>query len=147
MITHISFEEILPIWRDFLWPTRTSSIDSHSAMDFKAGYDLQNMNSIPTFFAYMIDNKIAGVNSGHMCRDNSYRSRGLWVFPEYRGKQIGKQILIATIQRGISEGASYVWSYPKDTSWKTYNSAGFELASTWEISETGTNAYCKYVVN
>jgi len=147
MITHISFEEILPIWRDFLWPNRTSSIDSHSAMDFKGGYDLQNMVSTPTFFGYTIDNKIIGVNSGHMCRDNSYRSRGLWVFPKHRGNQIGKQILIATIQQGITEGADYVWSYPKDTSWKTYNSAGFELASDWEKSENGTNAYCKYVVN
>jgi GNAT superfamily N-acetyltransferase len=69
------------------------------------------------------------------------------VFPEHRGNQIGKQILIATIQQGIIEGADYVWSYPKDTSWKTYNSAGFELASDWEKSENGTNAYCKYVVN
>jgi GNAT superfamily N-acetyltransferase len=147
MITHISFEEILPIWRNFLWPNRTSSIDSHSAMNFKGGYDLGNMKTVPTFFAYIVDNKIAGINSGHMCQDNSYRSRGLWVFPEYQGNQIGKQILMATIQQGVSEGADYVWSYPKDTSWKTYNSAGFELASDWENSETGTNAYCKYVVN
>ena len=93
MIIHITFEEILLIWRDFLWPNRISSIESHSAMNFKGAYDLQNMVSNPTFFAFTIDNKIVGVNSGHMCHDNSYRSRGLWVFPQCRGNQICKQLV------------------------------------------------------
>ena len=148
MISCISFEEILPIWSDYLWPDRTSKskIESHSAMDCMAGYDMQNMTSTPTFFAYKIDGKVAGVNSGHMCRDNSYRSRGLWVFPEYRGKSIGKDLLIATINKGIEEGADYVWSFPRDSSWKSYSAAGFELVTAWSPGETGTNAFCKYIV-
>ena len=144
MIKIISFDEILPIWRDYLWPERHSSIDPNSAMCFLGEYDLVNMTNAPTFFAYIIDGEIAGVNSGHMCKDNHYRSRGLYVFPDFRGKGIGTILLKATIAQAMVEGAVLCWSYPKKTSWKSYLAAGFELASDWEGSETSdANAYCK----
>jgi len=146
MTIHISFNEIYSIWNTYLWPTRESAIETHSAMNFLGGYDMQNMISTPTFFAYKLDNKIVGVNSGHMCHDNSYRSRGLFVFPEYRKQGIGKILLVATINQGINEGANYVWSYPKRSSWPTYEAAGFTLASSWETSELDINAYCKLIV-
>lgn len=142
MIKQILFDNILPIWRDYLWPNRVSEITSNSAMCFLEGYDLFNMNTEPTFLAYMIDGKIAGVNSGHMCNDNHYRSRGLYVFEEYRGSGLGTILLKATIDQAIRENAAMCWSYPKDTSWKSYSRAGYRLASDFEISENGTNAYC-----
>lgn len=142
MITSITFDEIYHIWNTQLWPTRESAIETHSAMNFLGGYDMKNMIYNPTFFAYKLDKQIVGVNSGHLCHDNSYRSRGLFVFPEYRKQGIGKILLVATIDNGISEGADYVWSYPKQSSWATYESAGFNLASPWEISELDLNAYC-----
>ena len=142
MIVEIDFDTILPIWRDYLWPKRESPIEPTSAMNFMGGYDLKNMCSLPTFFAYMIDGEIAGVNSGHMCKDNDYRSRGLYVFEKFRGKGIGAELLKATIERAKEEGAALCWSYPKDTSWNTYAKAGFVLVSDFEISENGNNAYC-----
>jgi len=138
----ISFHQILPIWRDHLWPNRISEITSNSAMCYLGGYDLVNMDSMPTFFAYMIDGEIAGVNGGHMCNDNEYRSRGLYVFEKFRGKGIGTALLKATIEQAAKEEASLCWSYPKDSSWNTYARAGFVLTSEFEISENGTNAYC-----
>jgi len=102
------------------------------------------MISTPTFFAYKLDNKIVGVNSGHLCHDNSYRSRGLFVFTEYRKQGIGKILLVATIDKGLDESADYVWSYPKQSSWPTYEAAGFTLASIWEQSELDLNAYCHF---
>ena len=144
MIETITFEEILPIWRNHLWPDRTSDIESNSAMCYKDGYDMFNMNTKPTFFAYKINNEIAGVNSGHMCKDNHYRSRGLFVFEKFRGMGIGTKLLIATIEQGRKENAHMCWSYPRDTSWKTYSSAGFLLDGEFSISETGNNAYCYY---
>jgi GNAT superfamily N-acetyltransferase len=144
MIKIISFDEILPIWRDYLWPERHSSIDPNSAMCFLGEYDLVNMQPVPTFFAYVIDGEIAGVNSGHMCKDNYYRSRGLYVFPNFRGKSIGTLLLTATIEQAKAENAVLCWSYPRKSSWKSYLNAGFELATEWEISETSdSNAYCK----
>ena len=146
MITNISFDEIYQIWNYYLWPTRESTIETNSAMNFLGGYDIKNMLSTPTFFAYKLDNKIVGVNSGHSCHDNSYRSRGLFVFPEYRKQGIGKILLVATINQGINEGTNYIWSYPKQSSWSTYEASGFSLASVWEQSELDLNAYCKFII-
>ena len=138
------FNEVLPIWKNHLWPNRQSSIDPNSAMCFLGGYDLVNMDPIPTFFAFIVDGEIAGVNSGHMCNDEQYRSRGLYVFEKFRGKGIGTILLKATIEQARTENAILCWSYPKQTSWKSYLAAGFELASEWESSETSdSNAYCK----
>ena len=143
MIKEITFDEILPVWRDYLWPDRTSEITATSAMTYLGGYDLVNMQSESTFFAYMIDNEIAGVNSGHLTMDNSYRSRGLFVFDTYRRKGIGTLLLKATIDQAKLEGAALCWSYPRKSSWKSYLNAGFELASDWGTSETSdANAYC-----
>ena len=146
MIVKISFDEILHIWKQFLWPDRISPIETNSAMRFLGGYDIESMSTPASFFAYMIDNRIVGVNSGHLCKDNSYRSRGVYVFPEHRKSGVGTELLIATINQGRIENASYAWSYPRQSSWNTYKSAGYELASEWELSETSTNAYCKIII-
>lgn len=143
MIREISFLDILPIWRDYLWVSRISDIESNSAMNFLGGYDLYNMTTKPTFLAYVVNNTIVGVNSGHMCTLNQYRSRGLFVFEEYRGRGIGSKLLIATIDHAKSEEAELCWSYPRESSWLTYRSAGFTKASEYTLGETGNNCYCK----
>lgn len=143
MIVEINFDIIYPIWRDLLWPNRTSPIESTSAMNFLGDYDIKNMNYKPTFFAYIYSNQIAGVNSGHLCFDNSYRSRGLYVSENFRKKGIGLALLQKTIEQAINENAKFVWSYPRQQSWMTYERAGFQLESCWENSEQGINAYCK----
>lgn len=147
MISLISFEEIFPIWRNYLWPNRQDKIEPHSAMLFLKGYDLKNFNNNPSFFGYFIDDRLVGVNSGHKCCDNSYRSRGLYVDPNYRKSGIGKKLLTATIQQGKKECADFVWSYPKQSSWKCYESSGFKLSSNWLTSENGINAYCILTFN
>jgi GNAT superfamily N-acetyltransferase len=140
----ISFDEIYPIWRTHLWPDRLSDITPNSAMCFLEGYDFFNMETTPTFFAITVNGEIAGINSGHMCKDLQYRSRGLFVFEKFRGKNFGRDLLLATIDQAREEGADMCWSYPRKTSWKSYIAAGFELASGWESSETNdANAYCK----
>ena len=142
MIIKITYEEIYPIWKDHLWPNRTSPIEPNSAMCFGGGYDMFNMSTQPTFFAYIIDNKIAGVNSGHLCSNKQYRSRGLFVFDNYRKQGIGTQLLLATIDQARLEDASMCWSYPRQDSWRTYEKAGFILQSEFKQDESGFNAYC-----
>jgi len=142
MITIVSYANIYDIWRNHLWPERTSAITPTSAMIFLGGYDTGNMNNTATFFAFVANKKIYGVNSGHLCTDGSYRSRGLFVFPEYRNKGIGTDLLLATIDQGNKESAKFTWSYPKQTSWNAYKKAGYSLSSPWEKSELGFNAYC-----
>lgn len=142
MILAISFEQIYDIWSKKLWPSRLSAIEKTSAMNYLGGYDILNLNYTPSFFAYYTNNQIAGVNSGHLCNNNGYRSRGLYVEEKYRGQGIGQQLLEHTINLAKEAKASYVWSYPRQTSWNTYEKAGFTLSSNWEISEIGLNAYC-----
>jgi len=142
MIVKISFEEILDIWRNKLWPNRISKIESHSAMLLNGTMTLQNWQFEPSYFAYKIDNNIVGCNSGHKCEDNSYRSRGLFVFPEYRKRGIGVELLLATIQQANLEKCNNVWSYPRQSSWATYQKAGFSLYSDWHQGESDINAYC-----
>lgn len=143
MIKNISYEQIFEIWSYHLWANRKSPIEPVSAMIYKSGYDLKNFNFSPNFFAYFVDDKVAGVNSGHRCFDNSYRSRGLFVFPEYRKQGIGIKLLEATIEQGTKEHCEFVWSYPRFNSWTTYEKAGFVLTSEWSEGETGINAFCR----
>jgi GNAT superfamily N-acetyltransferase len=142
MIIKISFEEIFDLWQIHLWPTRISKIESHSAMLLNGTITLSNFNYHATYFAYKLDNKIVGCNSGHKCEDNSYRSRGLFVFPEYRKQGIGIELLKATIQQGKEENSNLIWSFPRKSSWNTYKTAGFTLVSEWSNCENEINAYC-----
>jgi GNAT superfamily N-acetyltransferase len=142
MIVETHFENIKEIWYKHLWPNRISKIESHSAMLLNSTYDIKNFDYPATFLLYYDNDKIAGCNSGHMCSDNTYRSRGLYVFPEFRNKGYGKALLEHTINIGKQEHAKSIWSYPRFESWSTYNAAGFKLMSEWAKSETGTNAYC-----
>lgn len=143
MIKKITFEEIYPVWKNYLWPERTSAIEPQSAMLFLSGYDLKNFDYPSTFFGYFLEDILVGVNSGHLCIDRSYRSRGLFVMPEYRGKGIGKNLLIETIKQGIEEKAKFIWSLPRRTSWNTYAAAGFDLVTEWQETETSINAFCR----
>lgn len=143
MIVNLSFEEIYPFWKNYLWSDRISKIETHSAMLFLSGFDLKNFNYKPSFFGYTINNQIVGVNSGHYCLDDSYRSRGLFVLKEYRKQGIGVKLLTRTIEQGKHENAKLVWSLPRLDSWKTYEAAGFNLVSDWHKTETSTNAYCR----
>jgi len=145
MIEKVNYEIVYNIWVNHLWPDRKSPIEQHSAMLINQTYDLKNYEYEPTFFIYRVDGKIAGCNSGHKCCDSTYRSRGLYVFPDYRKKGYGKELLLATIDQGLKEDSTAVWSYPRYESWPTYKSAGFDLISDWSQSETGINAYCKIV--
>jgi GNAT superfamily N-acetyltransferase len=146
MLIELDWKKIHYIWKNYLWPNRSSPIEPVSAMCFLNGYDMTNMASTPTFYGYIINDKIIGVNSGHACPDqHNYRVRGIWVDPDYRGQGIAQQLLTATIKQGLREGYTQIWSYPRRTSWPTFSAIGFELASNWETSETSeANAYCVY---
>lgn len=148
MIQEIDWKIIQPVWSQHLWPNRSSPIETNSAMIYLNGIDMKNMEYIPTFFGYFHIDRLAGVNSGHMCADGTYRSRGLYVFPEYRGMGIGSKLLTATIDRAKNLNAKLVWSLPRKTSWSTYRRAGFVLTSEWHETETSAhNAYCAFYIN
>jgi len=166
-IKKITFDEILPVWRNKLWPDRESKIEPNSAMCFYKQnkthpdldhihlekYDLRNMETEPTFWGAYDGNKLIGVNSGHMCFGKMYRSRGLYVDPDYRHAGLGKKLLLKTIAQGVHEGAILVWSFPKLDVWnKVYKKVDFQITShSWnfrpEVSETGVNIRAAVIIN
>lgn len=147
MVITQSFDMIYKVWSKDLWPARLSKIESHSAMLFDGSYSMNNFNYQPQYWSFVIEGEIAGVNSGHMCSDLSYRSRGLFVYPEFRKKGIGRALLMAAIDQARLENAKFVWSFPRQISWKVYESAGFSLASDWFDDEMGVNAFCRLDLN
>jgi GNAT superfamily N-acetyltransferase len=145
LLQYISYETIKPIWEKQLWPTRQSSIDSHSAMLSQVGiYDCDNFKLPVWFYGIFCDNSIVGVNSVHADTTGWVRSRGLYVFPEFRKSGYGLVLLKFGIKKAIDEGAAGIWSFPRKSSWSTYEAAGFKIVSDWQASETSiANAYCK----
>lgn len=142
MIIKTDYQTILQIWEQYLWVERTSKIETHSAMLLDGTYDMKNFNYVPSYFIYLRNGEIAGCNSGHMCLDNTYRSRGLYVFPQHRGNGIGLALLLETIKQAKIEKSKLVWSYPRKKSWRTYKKAGFKLTTQWSAGELDLNAYC-----
>jgi GNAT superfamily N-acetyltransferase len=144
MIREISFEIIKQIWEQHLWIDR-HDIVSMSSMLYEGGYNIDIYKKYkPKFFAYYIDEKIVGVNSGHSSSKIHYRSRGLWVSPDYRKKGIGTNLLKHTMIQGKKEDKVYCWSLPRKQSLATYLNAGFEQTS--DFFETETNELNCYVI-
>jgi len=131
-----TFEEVYPNWKNELWPGRISKIESMSSLSWKQPNEIIKDKTIfekyaPSFFAIKIDGEIVGVNSGFRTKEKVYRSRGLWVKEEYRGKDYGKTLLMQAIIQGKSESCHWIWSMPRKSALKTYESIGFKKRGMW----------------
>ena len=131
-----TFEEVYPIWNEELWPGRISKIEPMSSLYWKQPRDIIKDNTIfnkyqPTFFVIKIEGNIVGVNSGFKTGSGTYRSRGLWVSEEHRGNGYGKTLLMQAIIQGKNEGCFWIWSMPRKTALKTYESVGFKKRGKW----------------
>lgn len=141
----VSYDDVLPLWEEYLWPGRESRIGPMSSMLYYGGYNLDIYGIYePTFFGIYDNEELVGVNSGHRTDYNAYRSRGLYVNPSFRGLGIGKRLLLATCNKAREEQCNFAWSMPRKGSEFAYTSVGFELTSDWfnEGVEFGPNAYC-----
>lgn len=153
-VQQITFQEILPIWHDKLWPNRVSKIETHSAMTWpythiNQPYDAAVFLYPATFFGIYDQNKLIAVNSGHLTTQQEYRSRGLWVDPEYRGMGLAQMILISAIEQAKQEGAEMIWSIPRLTALPSYERVGFKTVGDIidEGLEFGPNIYCWLELN
>ena len=80
-----TFQDVKNIWNEKLWPNRKSTIKEMSSMQYLDGFDMAIYEKYkPTFFIVKHKDTIVGVNSGHRTKDRLYRSRGIWVDPEFR---------------------------------------------------------------
>lgn len=151
-IERLTFEQITSVWQNYLWPDRESPIESHSAMTWPfegnpEQYDMNVFNYPATFWGVYIDNKLVGVNSGHKTTDTQYRSRGIWVDPEYRKQGVAQNLFNMTEHRAILEKCNMIWSLPRKTALPAYTKFGFETVGDFIKTETSdANIYVKKII-
>lgn len=143
MLKKIEWETIHEIWRDYLWKGRVSAIKPTNGLKLFGGYDKEIEKNTPTFFGVFIADKCVGVNSGHATGNTQYRSRGIYVFPEYRGKGFSQILFQAIETQGRSEGKHVLWSMPRESALPAYERYGFNQVSKMfdEGMEFGPNCY------
>lgn len=137
----ITFETILPVWSSKLWPDRVSAIETHSALTWPFegdpdSIDMEIFNYPTTFWGVYVDNKLVGVNSGHKTTDRQYRSRGIWVDPEYRKQGISQTLFMMTEHQAKIEKCDMIWSIPRKTALKAYTKFGFSTVGDYFGTET-----------
>ena len=148
-LIRLSFDQILDIWQKKLWPNRTSAIETHSAMTWPyegapEEYDMNVFKYPATFWGLFIDEKLVGVNSGHKTSDTQYRSRGIWVDPDYRKQGIAQNLFNMTKHQAILEKCEMIWSIPRKTALPAYTKFGFETVGDYIVTETSeANIYVR----
>lgn len=138
---HITFEETVPYWK-MLWENCT--IRPKSGILLLDGFDkMMNDNEeiIPTFFGVFRDDRIVGVNSGYSPAAFQYRSRGLYVLPEYRRQGIAKELLKASEDQGRKENKNLLWSMPRREALPVYLKFGFKSVSNFFKGRFGENCF------
>lgn len=137
----ISFEQISEVWRTQLWPNRQSPIETHSAMTWPYSWpdseiDMEIFNYPATFWGVFDGDRLVGVNSGHRTSEVEYRSRGIWVDPEYRGRGIANMLFCVLKNQAIVEGCEMIWSIPRKTALPAYTKFGFMTVGDFIETET-----------
>lgn len=163
-LEEVAFDDVLPFWREQLWPNRTSPIEPASSMLYQGGYDLEiKTRYTPRFFAVVTDvhsfesgwrSQIIGVNSGHQTSETAYRSRGIWVgFDGFdkamRLHGVGRMLLEAVEQAAREARCSMLWSIPRQSALPFYERCGFRRTSDFfdEGVEFGPNCYSMKVIH
>jgi GNAT superfamily N-acetyltransferase len=152
--TKISFEQICDVWKVELWPERVSDIEPHSAMTWPfegtpEQYDMNIFEYRPIFWGVYMDDKLVGVNSGHRTTDTQYRSRGIWVDPQYRKHGISQMLFTMTEHQAKLEDCDMIWSIPRKSALPAYSKFGFKTVGEYfdEGMEFGPNIYVQKNLN
>lgn len=144
-IKKIEFTQIKPIWERQLWPSRQSLIRGMSSMKYLGGIDMEIYEKYkPTFFCAILNNAhIVGVNSGHRTDEALYRSRGIWVDPDYRREGVAQMLFQAVEDQAIKEKCTAIWSLPRESALSAYERYGFSKQGNFfdEGLEYGPNCY------
>lgn len=145
MIKLISFEDILPLWKE-LWPN-TEPIKPYNEWEFLGGYNSEIPRSNVWFIGYYDGDNLVGCNSCFMSAKSHLRSRGIYILPEYRGRGISKYLFDKTIEIAEQNHAELVWSYPRLDALPSYLAAGFEtIGDAFNEFDYGPNIWAvKYL--
>lgn len=144
-VENCNFDIAKKVWSSDLWkdrdpddikPVSTMTLDT----DYNITYDMEIKHTETYYFVVKYNNNIIGINSGHKCSDDLFRSRGLWTHPDWRKIGIGKLVLEATVRKAKLLGCNRIWSFPRKSSIRAYRSVGFQQKSDWtDIGLFGPN--------
>lgn len=145
----IDWEIILDVWQRYLWPDRKSPIETHSAMTWPfnnptSTHSMRIFEYTPYFIGVYDGSRLIGVNSCHRTDESTFRSRGLWVDPNYRKQGIAQLLFDKTEQLALMEGCTLLWSVPRKTALAAYERFGFKTEGGFfgtETSEANIYAY------
>lgn len=143
-LEEITFESIFPVWQKKLWKDRLSDIKPMSSMLYLKGYDIEIYKKFqPSFCGIFVNNELAGVNSCHRTDEKSMRSRGIFIFEKYRSLKLSRYLFNFVEDKAVKEDCDNIWSLPRSTAIKAYQSFGFNITSDLinENVEFGPNYY------
>jgi len=144
VINKITYEDIYEYWK-LLWDYKflpKSGVILFN-LNERNGSIHENEDIEVSFFGAFINDKIVGVNSGFCPDSNQYRSRGLYVLPEYRRQGIAYELLKATEAQGKKEGKFLLWSVPRQSALSVYLKYGFKQASNFFEADWGIPDFVK----
>ena len=147
MIRPISFEDILPLWANCLWPNRVSKINPTSCLKFLGGIDMTLKKSRPSFWGFYVGDQLTGVCSGFLSSSTKYRVRGLYVDERFRRQGQAQFLFRACEKQALKESASALWSLPRRSAWGAYERFKFERVSDWlDEFEFGPNCFAIKII-
>jgi GNAT superfamily N-acetyltransferase len=142
-IKEIDFEQVLPIWENFLWPNRTSKTSPMSSMCYLGGNDMDIYKKYkPRFCGLYIDKELVGVNSCHQTSDTQMRLRGIFLFEKWRNRGLGAHLFKFVDDSAALANCAEIWSFPRLERRRSYEKAGYKMVSDpVHTGEFGPNLY------
>ena len=137
----LTWEEVKPIWDTHLWPGRDS--EPVTSMVYLGGHNMQYKKGKPYFVGFVDAGEVIAVNS-YVCNSaQTWRSRGLWVHPKFRGCGYAGDLLSYMFGDIRQMGGDWIWTMPRRGALEVYESVGFVRVSEWEKQGWGVNCYAK----
>lgn len=154
MIKQISFNEIKLHWK-YLWPDIDINKDiPHIYLpDCKyvsklyRSVDVSSLEKIlPNIcIGYFVGEKIVGVLNGYQTSRPYFRTRGLWVYPEYRKMGVATTLMENIEDYALKVSSKILWTVPRKESIGFYQKYGFKRTTEFELYG-GNNCYAiKYI--
>jgi hypothetical protein len=116
-VVELTWEEVLPIWRNQLWPNRKSEIKTHSSMVYLGGYDMSIYNNPVHYWGFKSNTEeVFGVLSGFKSGPDIYCYRGLWLHESLRGQNLSQVLFANGEEIAKQQGCTGLWDFRKNKS-------------------------------
>lgn len=123
-IEKISYKDILKLWK-LLWPN-TTDIQPMSSIQYLGGYDIEIYKKYqPTYIGLYNSKKLIGCISGHKSSSEYYRTRGIYILPDYRGQKLSNILFEQMFIESQNQNCNFIWSLPRKSALYSYTSKGF----------------------